>query len=241
MHMMALPPPSWPQGPSLLYTNTSAHGAVVYSSDDPCGHHAPLRSSCALAVIMRPCGHHAPLRSSCALAAIMEVIIRPCGHHAPLRSSCALAAIMAVIMRPCGHDAPLRPSWWSSSVLAVIMLASDRYVVDGLSHWARCVYGLLRLLLPVWFRWHAWSGTAGEEDADEKDGPANGHDQPEDIFDAQAGSGAGECIDHIASENEYIGPQEAACALATHQLPAGIDGYTNNGKYAKRIEYNDGN
>src|SRR6266566_1901490 len=69
MHMMALPPPSWPQGPSLLYTNTSAHGAVVYSSDDPCGHHAPLRSSCAL-------------------AAIMEVIIRPCGHHACERPLC---------------------------------------------------------------------------------------------------------------------------------------------------------
>src|SRR6266568_3437392 len=62
----------WPLRPSLLYTNTSAHGAVVYSSDDPCGHHAPLRSSCALAVIMRPCGHHGG-------AVIMR---RGGGHHA---------------------------------------------------------------------------------------------------------------------------------------------------------------
>src|SRR2546428_9733387 len=106
------------------------------------------------------------------------------------------------------------------------MFAGGRYVVYGLSDWAGGVYGHLRLLLAFWFGWDA--GAAGEEDADEKDGPANGHDQPEDVFDAQAGSGAGECIDQIASENEYIGPQEAACALATHQLPAGIAGYPND-------------
>src|SRR6266487_3125013 len=124
MHMMALPPPSWPQGPSLLYTNTSAHGAVVYSSDDPCGHHAPLRSSCALAVIMRPCGHHgghhAPLRSSCALAAIMEVIIRPCGHHACERPLC------------CGWVITLgEVCVWPSEAVVARLVSLARVVGDG--------------------------------------------------------------------------------------------------------------
>ncbi|SRR6266702_8600175 len=55
----------WPLRPSLLYTNTSAHGAVVYSSDDPCGHHAPLRPSWWG-------GHHAARgRSSCLRATVM--------------------------------------------------------------------------------------------------------------------------------------------------------------------------
>jgi hypothetical protein len=97
------------------------------------------------------------------------------GHHYYTRNTSSRRSIvvmtLAVIMHPCGHHTGHRASWRLSCR-------------KGSSHRTRRLYGYVRLWLPFLFGWDApWAWTASEQDADEKDRPANGHDQPEDVFD----------------------------------------------------------
>src|SRR6266571_1543217 len=98
--MMRVPPHDDRKG-HHYYIRMRGPAKPEYSSDDPCGHHVPLRSSCALAVIMCPCGHHVPLRSSCGGT-----------HHAYVERGCYTESVST-------RDAP---SEALSSVLFVVSL-----------------------------------------------------------------------------------------------------------------------
>ena len=96
--------------------------------------------------------------------------------------------------------------------------------------------GVNFLFLLVWFRrGGVATRAAGEEYSKEENNPAKGHNEPENVFDAQAGGGAGRSVDEIPSQNEYISPEQRARSLPPYEFPGGVDSHANHSQDTKRV------